>query len=297
MRVNPNMVPDILNGINLTKQEENTALLELSTGLRVNNPSDDPGAAAAEVENQALTGAVDQYTQNAGSVLNMMQTANSALSASVTSITQAISLGTQGANGTITSDQRSALADQVQSIFSSVLSDANTSYNGVYLFGGTATSAAPYTADSSSSSGYTYNGDSGTNEVEIGAGYNLQTNLPGNQLFSSSGNDVLGSLNSLAAALQSGTSTDIQNATTQLQSALSYFDQQQTFYSDGMNQINAQENFLSQETVNLKTQETSLVGADPTEAATLLSQAQTDNNAILAAAAKVLPTNLLTYLQ
>ncbi len=297
MRVNPNLVPDILSGISLSRQQIDTALLELSSGKRVNNPMDDPGAAAAMVQSGTLSGSLDRYTQNVNGLLSMMQTADSTLSATVTSVTQAITIGTQGASSTVTTDQRQALAQQVQEIFSSVLSNANATYNGVPLFGGTATDTAAYVADPTSPTGYQYKGNNGTNQAEIGVGYKLQTNLPGSQLFSNSASDVLGSLNALATALRSGTSTDISAATTQVQSALTYFNQQRMFYGNGMSTLNSQESFLSQETVNLKSQQTTLIGADPTEAATLLSQAQTAENAIMAAAAKVLPTTLMDYLK
>jgi len=134
------------------------------------------------------------------------------------------------------------------------------------------------------------------NTVQIGAGFDLQTNLPGDQLFSNSGSDLLGSLNQLATALQSGTTTDIANATQQVTAGLNYLTQQRVFYGNAMSQINAQETFLSQETVNLKSQANTLIGADATQAATMLSQAQTANSAVLSAAAKIMPETLLDYL-
>jgi flagellin-like hook-associated protein FlgL len=48
--------------------------------------------------------------------------------------------------------------------------------------------------------------------------------------------------------------------------------------------------------VTLSTQQNNLVGADEATVATELSQAETDNSAALAAAAKVLPNTLLNYL-
>ena len=111
------MVPDILAAIQSTQSQEQTALEQLSSGKRVNRPSDDPAASAAMVRNQALSGAVDQYTKNGSGVLAMMQTIDSSLSAVVTSVSQAISIGTEGANSTITTAQRQSMAQQVQGIF------------------------------------------------------------------------------------------------------------------------------------------------------------------------------------
>jgi flagellin-like hook-associated protein FlgL len=79
--------------------------------------------------------------------------------------------------------------------------------------------------------------------------------------------------------------------------ALNLVGQQRTFYGNVMSQLNSQETFLQQETVNIQSQQNTLVGADTATAATELVQAATANNAALAAAARVLPNTLLDYLK
>jgi flagellar hook-associated protein 3 FlgL len=290
------MIPNMLADLQQSRSTLNTLLQEVSTGKRVSVPSDDPAAAADMIANQIESANVDQYTQNVGSALSMMQTADSALSSVVSSLTQAISLGTQAANGTTNSTDLQSIATQVQSLLGGVVSLANTSYSGVYLFGGTATGTAPYTADSSSSSGYTYNGNNDTNSVAVGDNLSVQVNLPGSQIFSNSSTNVLGALNSLVTALQSGDKAAISTATTNIGTALNYVSQQRVVYGNAESQLNSQDTYLQQDTVTLASQQNSLIGVDEAQAATELSQAETANNAALAAAAKVLPNTLLSYL-
>jgi len=296
MRVNPNLVPNILADLQQSQQSVNVALQEVSTGKRVTQPSDDPGASAAMVQNGIDTANNDQYTQNITSLQTTVQAASSALSTVVSSLTQAVSLGTEGANGTNSANNLQALAGQVQGILSSVVAQANTYVNGTYLFGGTVTGTTPYTADSSSPTGYTYNGNSNANSVAIGNNLNIQVNLPGSQIFSDPSNDVIGALSGLVTALQSGNTSNIATATAAVTSAVNYVGQQQAFYSNAQSEMNAQETALQQDKVTLTTQATNLVGIDIATAATNLSQAETDNSAALAAAAKVLPVTLLNYL-
>jgi flagellar hook-associated protein 3 FlgL len=296
MRVNPNMVPDILADLQQSQSTLNTTLQEVSTGKSVTVPSDNPGASAQMVQNTIETANVDQYTQNITDVMTTVQTAASALSSVASSLTQAVSLGTEGANGTNSPANLATLAQQVQSILASVVSDANTSVEGTYLFGGTASTTVPYTADSSSPTGYTYNGNSNVNSVAVGDNLNVQVNVAGSQIFSDSSNSVLGALSSLASALQSGNSSQISTATTAVSSALNLVGQQQGFYSNAEGRLNAQETVLQQDTVTLTSQQNNLIGVDEATAATELSQAETDNSAALAAAAKVLPNSLLNYL-
>jgi flagellin-like hook-associated protein FlgL len=82
-----------------------------------------------------------------------------------------------------------------------------------------------------------------------------------------------------------------------LRSALDYFSQQRVMFGNSVNQLDAQEQFLNQDKVQLSSLENSLVAANLDQAATNLSQAQTAHNAALAAAAKVLPVSLLDYLR
>jgi flagellar hook-associated protein 3 FlgL len=248
------------------------------------------------VQNNIETANVDQYTQNVTTMLNTVQSASSVLSSVVSSLTQAVSLGTEGANGTTSASNAQALANQVQGILASVVSEANTSFAGSYLFGGTESGKAPYTADSSSPTGYTYNGNNDTNSVEVGDNLSVQVNLPGSQVFSNSRNSVIGALSSLVTALQSGSTSSISSATSAVTSAIGFLGQQQAFYSSAQGQLSAQETTLQQDTVTLTTQATNLVGVNEATAATELSQAETDNSAVLAAAAKVLPDTLLNYL-
>src|SRR3984957_12898352 len=96
MRVT-NMVPDTLYNIQQSQQALSTALQQVTTGLRVNQPSDDPSASASMVISLASSANVDQYTANISSVTSQMQTADSSFSAIVTSLNAAVTLGTSGA--------------------------------------------------------------------------------------------------------------------------------------------------------------------------------------------------------
>jgi flagellar hook-associated protein 3 FlgL len=296
MRIDPNMVPEMLANLQQSQSLLDTALQEVSTGLSVNEPSDNPTAAASMVQNTIETGDLDVYTQNVTTALSTVQQAGSVLSSVVTSLTSAVSAGTEGANGTNSPADLQALAEQVQAILTSVVSAANTSVSGSYLFGGTST-ATPYTANPASPTGYTYNGNNNTDSVAIGDQTTVQINQPGSQVFSNATNNVIGSLSSLVSALKGGNPATIETATSGVDSALNYVSQQQVFYGNAETQLNSQETFLQQDKVTLSTQADNLIGVNESTAATDLSEAETDNSAALAAVAKVLPNSLLNFLE
>jgi flagellar hook-associated protein 3 FlgL len=196
----------------------------------------------------------------------------------------------------MTSENRAAIATQVQSILSQVVSQANTTSNGVSLFAGTAATVPAFASDSTSPTGYSYQGNSGVNSTAVGDNLQVNVNVPGDQIFTNANGNVLGSLSQLISALGSGTSTDIGDAVAGVKSALTNVSQQRVIYAGVVNQINAQESYLSQETISLTSQQQSLTGVDMSTAVSNLTQAQIAHSTILAAAAKVLPTSLLDYL-
>jgi flagellar hook-associated protein 3 FlgL len=206
-----------------------------------------------------------------------------------------VSLGTEGANGTLNAANRQAIASQVQGILTQTVSLANTSYQGSYLFAGTKVNTQPFTLDPATNT-VTYNGNSGTTAVELSNGNSITANLPGDQLFQNPAGNVTSALTDLYNALISG--NNIPASVTEVSNALNQVTNQRVFYGNALNQINVSESFLNQDQLNLSQQENSLVGADMATVATNFAQAQLANQATLNATAKALslPT-LLDYLK
>jgi len=297
MRVNPNFTPTILTELFLSQSQEQTVLQQIATGKLINMPSDNPAGAASLVRNVADQSQTDQFLQNTSAVEGLLQTADSTLSSVVEALNKAISLGVQGGTSTVSFEDQQQIAQQVQGIQNQILQLANVSYQGNYIFAGTETKTVPFTANPAAPDGVTYNGNDNTNSVGIAEGRSIQINLPGSQIFQGAGGDVMGSLQQLVTALQSGDVTNIGNATTQLGTALNYVSQQRVFYGNAVNQLTSNQSFLQQEQVNLQSQADTLDAVNMAQAATTLSQAQVTQSATLAALAKIIPVTLLDYLK
>lgn len=297
MRFNPSINAAVTSDIQQSEQALQTAFQQVSTGQRVNQPSDDPAASAAYIQLQSQAANVDQYTSNVSTALSQAQLSDSVLTSVVSLLNQAITIGTEGANGTTSATDRQSLATNIQGILTNVVGLANTTFQGISLFGGTVSGTAAFTADSTSPTGYTYNGNSNINQVSVGDSLTVQASIPGSTLFTNSSASVLGALSDLSTALTSGTSAQIGTATTEITAALNYVTSQHAVFGNAVNQLNSQDTYLSQEKVTLTSRENSLIGIDAATAAENLTQAETANSSVLAAAAKVIQNSLLTYLQ
>lgn len=295
MRVNPNPLPDLLAGLNQAKEQVNSDLQQVSSGQTVNTPSDNPAAAAMLVRNEEQTAEADQFLRSVGSISGEMQNADSALNSVVTALQRAISLGVEGANGTVSSSDRAALATEVQGIQSQLVSLANLSYQGSFVFAGTNTETAPYVLDSNSSSGVRYVGNSEANQVTIGNNLSIQTNLPGSQIFSAAGNDVFQAIQDLITSLQNG--GDINTAVNEVNSAYQYLNTQRVFYGNTVNQLNSQQTYLNNATTQLAEQQNSIGGADLSKVLSELVNAETSEQAMLQTIGRTQQNSLFDYIK
>jgi flagellar hook-associated protein 3 FlgL len=217
------------------------------------------------------------------------------MSSVVTVLQRAISLGVEGANGTLNASDRQQIAIEVQGIQSQLLSLANLSYQGTFVFAGTLTNTAPYVRNGASPSGVSYVGNSEVNQITVGDHFTLQTNLHGSQLFSSPGHDVFQAVPDLITGLQTG--TGITTAVNEIDSAYSYINQQRVFYGNAVNQMNSQSTFLNSESTQLAQQQSSIGGADLSKVISNLVNAQTARQATLQAVGQTQQNNLFSYIK
>ncbi len=297
MRVNPLPNPDLLAAIENTQQQIQSDELQISSGRSVNVPSDNPAAAALLAQNADQIAQTDQFQRSLGSVQGEIQNADSTLNSVITSLQQAISLGVEGANGTVNSTDRAAIVVQVQGIQSQLLSLANLTYQGNYVFGGTETQTTPYVLDATSSSGVLYQGNTGVNQISLGNNFALQTNLPGSQIFSSPGGDLFQSIQDLITSLQSNNTSSIGTAVNELSNASNHVNAQAVFYGNALNQLTSQSTYLDTESTQLAQQQDTEGAANLPAVITNLTTSQTSLQATLASIAQTSQTNLFSYLK
>lgn len=295
MRVNPNTLPDLLAAIQNTQQQINTDLQQIASGQSVNLPSDNPAAAASLVQNAGQTSAADQFLRSIGSIQGEAQNADSTLNSVITTLQRAISLGVEGATGGLNQADRSAIATEVQGIQSQLLNLANLSYQGSYVFAGTATQTAPYVVNAASPSGVQYVGNAGTNSVTLGDHFTLQTNLPGSQLFTAPGTDMFQAIQDLITGLQTG--TGIAAAVGEVSTAYNFIDTARVFYGNAEDQLNSQQTYLNSENTQLAQQQNTLGGTNLPAAISNLTAAETSEQATLEAIGSTNRTNLFDYLK
>jgi flagellar hook-associated protein 3 FlgL len=168
---------------NLDTLESNisTTQNEISTGDAYTTPSQDPAAAGLVDNYQQVLAQSKQFTANANSAQTDLNTEDTALT-NVTSQLQSLrDLALQAESGTVSNQNLSSIATQMQQIQNSLLSLANTQDgNGNYIFAGYSSQTQPFTL---TSTGASYSGDQGTRQIQVATGQTVATGDSGDAVF------------------------------------------------------------------------------------------------------------------
>jgi flagellar hook-associated protein 3 FlgL len=283
MRVDPNYITNLVSALDQSQLSEQQSSAELSSGVRVNSLSDDPLASGEDVLLLNQMQQDDSFTQTSSLVTGQLQVADSALGGVVSQLTQAISLATRGNNGTLNASDLQSISNQIAGIRDEVMSLANTSYQGQYIFAGGLTFTTPFTTSTATSPATTvYNGDEDVNSVQTPGGQSIQLNVPGNQIFTASGaNSVFGALNNLVDDFASGSSSNTATADTEaLGTALNYVSQQRIVIDNSLTRLSDASSAVSSEKTQLTAAQTNLMQADVAQVSSQLSLSKTQETAL-----------------
>ncbi len=283
MKVDPFFVSNLAQSLDQTQATQQQLSSELSSGVRVTSLGQDPVASGEDALLLNQMQKDDSFTQTSSLVQGQLQVADSALGSVVNQLTQAISLATGANGGTLNSTQLQAVSNQLSGIRDEVMSLANTSYMGQYIFAGGQTSTTPFSLSSvSSPASTTYHGDSNVNLLQTPNGQTIQLNVPGDQIFTAGGtNDVFAALNQLVSDFSSGANTQATvTATAALNSALNYVSQKRVTLDNSISRLTAATESVSTEKLQLTTAQTTLMQADLPQISTQLSLAETQQTAL-----------------
>ena len=297
MRVDPNYVNNLASAIGTSAAREQQLTDELSSGLRVGSLSDDPVAASANVQLNSSLARLDSFVQSSSGAQSQLQVTDSALGEVVSQVTSALSLAVSATNGTLSSDNLGSIAKQLSDIRDSVVSLANTSYQGTYVFAGSQGGTKPFTVDSTTTPATTtYNGDTVTQKIETPDGQSVQTNVAGSAIFTATSADLLGTLNQLVADVASG-SANIAADSSALTTALSNVSTQRSTIGSSLSRLTVTSGYAQTQQAQIEAQQSDLLSASPESVASDLKTAEVQHQALLSVEAALSQTNLFSYLK
>jgi flagellar hook-associated protein 3 FlgL len=313
MRITNNMVSDrVIADLQARYAQMANTQLQISTGRRVNQPSDDPIAAAQERLRQSELSGIKASQTSVTSTQSWLAQTETSLTEVQKVLSRANELALTGATGTMSQDNRNAIAAEIDQLITAAKESLNAKVGGDYIFSGTKSDTAPY----ATATGDAYQGDTGAVLRDAGAGVALQNNpsfvalggatepltaqaVLGNGSASGDGR-VLDALTQLAAHLRGGTTADLQAIqTTDLQALKA----NQTAVSTAISAVGAMDNRATAAAQRLQDledgAETSiddLTGVDMAKAITDYSAQSAAYQASLKVGAQIIQPSLLQFL-
>ena len=147
MRISDSVITNtVRNNVRRSVARLNEYQKALSSGVRINDASDDPTQATRSLLLRSDIRNGEQYQRNIDEGLGFMNFVDSTLDDMVNTLIGVRGTAIQGASDTVNADDREILARGVNELIEHMISRGQSKFRGRYIFAGTETLESPYTA-------------------------------------------------------------------------------------------------------------------------------------------------------
>lgn len=273
---------------------------KISSGKRLAYASDEPDQVSPLLLARARLLNTQQISKNLSRAQAEVDSAEQALSVAVTALERALQIGVQGATSTQTPSQRYTDSVEVEGVLQHLVSVANTTVEGRYIFSGDQYNNVPYTLDLSQPNGVSaYGGSEATRQLVDSSGVRFSVARSAQDLLDDPAASVFAAVNQLRLALINGPtvpegdplysdqykaqSDAIDAALLAIKDAQTALANQVSYYGTVQNRMTEAINTAKKLELRQTTELSDIEGADIAVAATELTQAQIHRDAALSA--------------
>lgn len=267
----------------------------LSTGRKINKPSDDPVGITYALRYRGELSMNEQYQKNIDAAKSAVEHTDTILGQINDVILRAKELATRGLNGTNPQSALDAISSEIGKLYEQLVTFGNEQLNGKYIFNGQLTDKPPYTIDGAPGEST----DTEKRSFQFAAGVTIPINVTGNEVFGSGteSDNLFRVLKELENAFSSGNQATASNWMDQLNSRLEKFLQVRAEVGARANRIDLMENRLSALNLNLESLSAKTEDADIAETIIKLKADENVYQASLSVGAKMIQPTLVDYLR
>lgn len=173
---------------NVQKATSNMSKLQerISTGKKVNRPSDDPAAARKILSLRSEDLRLGQYASNIQTATQALDFSASVLQSTSDILQRITELTMQGVTDSTDQSGRTIIANEINQLLETIIQTANAKRLDRYTFAGTETTTVPFVPTRNASgniSAVAYNGNREMIEYNVGPNTNTVVNLTGDEVF------------------------------------------------------------------------------------------------------------------
>lgn len=301
MRVTQQMMDrSMLEDVNRSLSRLAESQQSMASQKKITKPSDSPGDLQALLAVKDQISVSDQYKSNIAAAQLRLQKADSGVNNIVDQLMSAKDT-VMRSNTQLSADARVALGETLEGIIKSVMSEANAQDASEYVFAGTATSAAPFTAVTGADSdgtdriqSVTYSGNSTVRTTDVSDSRESEAGLSGSALTAPGPGGIFETLIALRKAVISGADTTLLQA--DLDANMDRLDLLQVKLGSEIQSITDLSERIGSASLEMEAKRSSIEDTDFTAEVLKQGQRQAEYQAVLAATAKRSQLSLINYL-
>lgn len=289
--MNTQLLRNLNNNMNRMNNESN----QLSTGRKINKPSDDPVGLTFALRYRSELATNEQYQKNVDSALSWLEYTDTTLDQAGSVFQRVRELAVKGANDTNPQEALDSIKSEVGELYNQLVSIGNSQFNGKYVFNGQKTDTIPYSIDNAAQD----KTDTYSIQYEIGTGVKLPINVTGEQVFgkADSADNAFQVLQDLMKALGDGKTDDVSQLIGKIDSRMDSFLQVRSDIGAKTNRIELAQSRLKDININLQSLQSKTEDADYAEVITKLQVSENVYQASLSMGAKLISPSLVDFLR
>ncbi|AVQ99872.1 flagellar hook-associated protein FlgL [Oceanobacillus iheyensis] len=290
MRITQGMLSNnMLRNLTSSYSKMDTLMDQVSTGKKINRPSDDPVIAMKGMGYRTELKQIEQYKRNTSEVHNWMDNTDSALDKATQTMQKLRELAVQASNDTYDASERENIMNEVTQLKEHMMDIANTSVNGKYIFNGTDTETPPV-----NEGGEFEPSSTSPVLIDVAGGTKLQANVNPEDVF---GNDLFANIDSFIADLESNDQEAIEGNISSLQGGIDNIINARADLGARMNRLELVENRLSEQEIVATQTMAENEDVDYEKAITELITQESLHRAALSAGSKIIQPSLIDFLR
>lgn len=240
----------------------NAKILPTTTGRSVNHLYDDSSRMSNIFNTRGEIQRNQQYQANINMARIKLEYAESRISLAKDVFDRARDIALTAQDPTLSGSLSNELESQINDLKTELLTYANASFGGRYIFSGSDSDTLPFSGTPTA-----FNGNNVAVDIQINASVSVQVNFDGEEVFSGAGGgiDVFGVLDDLATAIGNANQTDIATEIGNIDTVLEQFLNAIADSGARSQKINAIESGILDDKLRFTTQLSDLQDADIAE--------------------------------
>lgn len=267
MRITENRMLELMSGRTMSTQSSIAkAATQVSTGIAVERPSDDPMRWADGMRTKLTMDRRDAHESTVERARDNLSRTDSAIADLIDGVSAVRDLAMLGATETHNADTRANLAVEVSAWFDTMLAAANVrSIDGEYLLAGTNSDVPPFDTNG------VYQGNDVQREIEVDDGVLKRASVTGSWLTAAEGTDIFAAVTDVRTGLEANDPDQVRASLDALTASLSQLSLAQAETGVVAGSLDDSLEVLDGLEVSLTQSFETSVGADPIESATWLA--------------------------